>query len=176
MVEAPTDDRTKLLAHFAGDKSDHTERWSKLWDKGIFLPFDKGLPNPALEDTLNDHQEIFSSCFRDDCQGGRRRKRALVPGCGRGYDVLLLASFGYDAYGLEVSETAVQKCTEEQKASGHKYPSREGSEGGGRISFVHGDFFGDDWVKHVQGGGVFDLIYDYTVKRPQVDFSPHRIQ
>ena len=166
MAQAPTDDRAKLQAHFAGDKSDHTERWSKLWDKGDFLPFDRGLPNPALEDTLKNQLEILKSCFRDNSQGGRRRKRALVPGCGRGYDVLLLASFGYDAYGLEVSETAVKKCMEEQKANGHKYSPKEGSDGGGRISFVHGDFFGDDWVKHVEGGGIFELIYDYTVKCP----------
>ncbi len=166
MAQPPTDDRAKLLAHFAGDESDHTDRWSKLWDKGDFLPFDRGLPNPALEDTLNDRHEIFGPCFRGDCHGGRRRKKALVPGCGRGYDVLLLASFGYDAYGLEVSEIAVKRCIEEQKANGHEYPLREGSEGGGRISFLRGDFFGDGWVKNVEGGGIFDLIYDYTVKHP----------
>lgn len=166
MAQTPTDDRAKLLALFAGDTSNHTERWSTLWDKGDFLPFDRGLPNPALEDTLNDQHEILGSCFRDDNGGERRRKKALVPGCGRGYDVLLLASFGYDAYGLEVSETAVKRCIEEQKTNGHKYPPREGSADGGRISFLYGDFFGDDWVKNVEGDGVFDIIYDYTVKPP----------
>ena len=166
MTHTPPDDRAKLLAHFAGDDSDHTRRWSQLWDKGDFLPFDRGVPNPALEDTLNDHQEILGSCFRNDGLGGKRRKKALVPGCGRGYDVLLLASFGYDAYGVEVSETAVKKCIKEQKSHGHQYPPRDGTAGGGRISFLHGDFFGDGWLKHVEGGGVFDLIYDYTVKLP----------
>ena len=47
-------------------------------------------------------------------QDGQRRK-ALVPGCGRGVDVLLLASFGYDAYGLECSATAVDACKKEEK-------------------------------------------------------------
>ena len=169
MAQTPPDDRAKLLAHFAGDRSDHTERWSKLWDKGDFLPFDRGVPNPALEDTLSDHHEILGSCFRDDCHGGRRRKKALVPGCGRGYDVLLLASFGFDAYGLEVSQTAVKRCFEEQKTNGHKYPPKEGSAGGGRISFLNGDFFGDGWINKVEGGGVFDLIYDYTVELRSAD-------
>jgi SAM-dependent methyltransferase len=169
MAQTPTDDRAKLLAHFAGDTSNHTERWSTLWDKGDFLPFDRGLPNPALEDMLKDQREMLGSCFRDDCHGERRRKKALVPGCGRGYDVLLLASFGYDAYGLEVSETAVKRCVEEQKANGHKYPPREGSAGGGRICFLHGDFFSDDWIKGVEGRGVFDIIYDYTVKLQSFD-------
>lgn len=161
-----TDDRAKLKAHFAGDTTGHQERWSSLWDKGDFLPFDRGFPNPALVDTLTDRHDLVGTCFVDKESGGRRRKKALVPGCGRGYDVLLLASFGYDAYGLEVSGKAVEKCLQEQKENEHKYPVKDESRGGGHIAFVHGDFFSDEWTTDIEGGGEFDLIYDYTVDFP----------
>ena len=156
-------DRARLMAHFAGDTSKHQTKWSDLWDKGDFLPWDCGMPNPALIDTLTDQRDLLGTCFVEDEFGNKRRKRALVPGCGKGYDVLLLASFGYDAFGLEVSETAVKRCYEEQKANGHKYPARDESSGAGAVKFMHGDFFGTDWMINIEGDGKLDLIYDYTV-------------
>lgn len=36
--------------------------------------------------------------------------KALVPGCGKGYDVLLLSAFGYDATGLEISSKALEEA------------------------------------------------------------------
>jgi hypothetical protein len=94
----------------------------------------------------------------------QRRKKALVPGCGRGVDVLLLASFGYDAYGLEYSEMALEACKQEQEQNGHKYPVHDNTIGAGKVTFVQGDFFDDAWFETL---GLtrhsFDLIYDYTV-------------
>ena len=103
-----------------------------------------------------------------------KRKRAFVPGCGRGYDVLLLASFGYDTWGLEVSESAIQRCLEEKEKNGHKYPVRQTAIGAGESIFVKGDFFADNLgTGHGQNG--FDLIYDYTVceesRHPQAILS-----
>ncbi|CAD6567119.1 MAG: hypothetical protein ASARMPRED_000506 [Alectoria sarmentosa] len=155
-------DRARLMAHFAGDTSKHQTKWSDLWDKGDFLPWDRGMPNPALIDILTDQRDLLGTCFVEDEFGSKRRKRALVPGCGKGYDVLLLASFGYDASGLEVSETAVKRCYEEQKANGLKYPARDESSGAGAVKFMRGDFFGTDWMINIEGDGKFDLIYDYT--------------
>ena len=151
------------MAHFAGDTSKHHNKWSDLWDKGDFLPWDRGMPNPALVDTLANQGDLLGTCFVEDDFGNKRRKRALVPGCGRGYDVSLLASFGYDAFGLEVSETAVQRCHEEQKANAHGYPVRDENSGPGAVKFMHGDFFGTDWMINIEGDGKVDLIYDYTV-------------
>ena len=88
-------DRARLMAHFAGDASKHKNNWSDLWDQGDFLPWDRGMPNPALSDTLTDQRDLLGTCFVED-GFGKRRKRALVPGCGKGYDVLLLASLGYE--------------------------------------------------------------------------------
>ena len=93
------------------------------------------------------------------------RRKALVPGCGRGYDVLLLASFGYDAVGVEASEAAVKAAKEEHKKAEEKvlYPAKDEKLGKGSVEFVVGDFFDDGWVKAVQAEKGFDLIYDYTV-------------
>lgn len=158
-----TDVRARLLNHFANNSSDQPSRWAQLWENEDFLPWDIGFPNPALVDVLSQKQDLIGTCFRSDGSNEKQRKKALVPGCGRGYDVLLLASFGYDAYGLEVSEKVVQGCIQEQKTNGRKYPVEDDSVGIGRASFIQGDFFSDDWIKEIPGGPYFDLIYDYTV-------------
>ena len=163
------EDRARLKSHFAGDISKHQDKWSDLWDKGDFLPWDRGMPNPALLDTLTHQRHLLGTCFVQDDSGKRRRKKALVPGCGKGYDVLLLASFGYDAFGLEVSQTAVKRCYEEQKATGHKYPVRDECSGAGAVKFMHGDFFGTEWMSNIEGDAKFDLIYDYTVGKLFID-------
>ncbi|KAI4195039.1 MAG: hypothetical protein LQ348_002528 [Seirophora lacunosa] len=157
----PTDDRARLKAHFNVATTSHPDRWAKLWDAGNFLPWDRGTPNPALVDLLDQRKDLIGDCFVEDA-GKRRRKRALVPGCGKGYDVLLLASYGYDAYGLEVSEKAVERCVEERTANGDKYPVRREDAGMGQSIFLHGDFFDGGWSKDVVDGGTFELIYDYT--------------
>ena len=160
---ASLDDRARLLQHFANNTSDQPDRWANLWDNGDFLPWDRGLPNPALLDVLTDRGDLIGTCFKQGPGGELERKKALVPGCGRGYDVLLLASFGYDAYGLEVSDRAVELCIQEQKTNGHKYPPKDISTGTGRVTFVKGDFFADEWTTKIQGGAKFDITYDYTV-------------
>ena len=108
----------------------------------------------------------IGNALATDAEGNRYRKKALVPGCGRGVDVLLLASFGYDAYGLEYSGAAVQACRQEEKESttSAKYPVRDEEVGRGKVTFVQGDFFKDDWLEELGLGlNCFDLIYDYTV-------------
>ena len=120
------------------------------------------MPNPALEDTLTDRKSLLGLPLVEDASGRRRRKRALVPGCGRGYDVLLLASFGYDSLGLEVSKTAVERGYGEQETNGHKYPPKGGDNGTGSVTFTVGDFFATDW--NLAEDAKFDVIYDYTVR------------
>lgn len=161
--------RARMLDHFSNFKGEtYGEGWSSLWDKGDFLPWDRGDPNPALEETLIKKRGVIGTAMADE-EGGekKRRKKALVPGCGRGVDVLLLASFGYDAYGVEYSERAVEVCKREAEENGDKYPVRDQEVGRGEIKFLVGDFFKDGWLK--ESGvelGQFDLIYDYTVRDP----------
>lgn len=61
-----------------------------------------------------------------------------MPGCGRGVDVLLLASFGYDAYSLESSVTAVDACKKEEKVNHSRYRVRDEKDGKGKVTFVQG--------------------------------------
>lgn len=161
------------LAKYQGDK--YVDGWASLWDKGDDLPWDRGFPNPALEDTLVQRIGTIGSPLAQDAQGKPYRRKALVPGCGRGVDVLLLASFGYDAYGLEYSATAVEMCKKEETENHSWYRVRDQSVGKGKVTFVQGDFFDDAWLKTI---GVprngFDVIYDYTVciLSPFLDFFP----
>lgn len=159
--------RARLASHFSNGTADDGTKWAALWDRGDFLPWDRSMPNPALEDVLTDRRDLLGLPLIRDGSDDGTRKQAFVPGCGKGYDVLLLASFGYDAYGLEISESAVKQCLKEQTENGHKYPVRDEGIGAGKATFVQGDFFQSDWLRpDVSTHGKFDLIYDHTVSFP----------
>ncbi|KAJ5823447.1 TPMT family [Penicillium robsamsonii] len=149
------------LAQYKGDK--YVDGWASLWDKGDNLPWDRGFPNPALEDTLVKQRPTIGAPVVTDAQGQSYRRKALVPGCGRGVDVLLLASFGYDAYGLEYSAAAVEACKKEENDNANWYRVRDETIGAGKVTWIQGDFFDDAWLQKI---GVplngFDIIYDYT--------------
>ena len=157
------DARARLLQHFSHSTEKHPALWDDLWIKGTFLPWDKGIPNPALIDILVQKVNLIGASSAEN------RKKALVPGCGRGYDALVLASFGYDAVGLEYSATAVAaaKAEHEKSEAQNSYPVVNEQVGKGKVEFVQGDFFDEQWVKEVGAEGGFDLIYDYTVGVPQ---------
>lgn len=165
MTEQPTQPkyaRGRLFSHFNEvDESLHGSKWDELW-KEDFAPWDNGLPNPALVDLLNERQDMF------EVHPQGRKRKALVPGCGRGYDVLLLAAHGYDAYGLDVSERALENAKEVEKDIEGKevYEARPGVEKGS-ITWLVADFFKNDFQRDLEGDGTFDLIYDYTVRFPK---------
>jgi methyl halide transferase len=164
--DSVTEARARLQSHFQGYTGDkYGEGWENLWAKGDFLPWDKGAPNPALIDTLKEREDLIGNAMVTDEDGKqRRRKRALVPGCGRGVDVLLLKSFGYEAVGLEYSEAAVKACRKYQEGYGSGYRIQDEKLGEGTARFVVGDFFQDGWLAEIGGQeNQFDLIYDYTV-------------
>ncbi|KAF2502688.1 S-adenosyl-L-methionine-dependent methyltransferase [Lophium mytilinum] len=158
--------RTRLQSHFLdADPSQHPSRWDDLWKSQDFLPWDRGTWNPALADVLSEQTALLGTpTILDEATGVKRRKRALVPGCGKGYDVLLLASFGYDSYGVEASANAVRACEKYAADAADAYPARDTEVGSGSVKFLFGDFFKDEWVEGVDGGlgDGFDVIYDYT--------------
>lgn len=160
-------DRDRLRDHFSTENT--PARWDELWSTGTFLPWDRGTPNPALIDVLSTKQEYLGSPLVEE-DGKQRRKKALVPGCGGGYDVFLFAAFGYDAYGLEGSPNALKACEGfRNEAEGkEEYAIRDEKAGRGSVKFVLGDFFSKEWEGEVGGGSKneevkFDVIYDYTV-------------
>lgn len=157
--------RAELKRHFSEYQGpEYTEGWVKLWSKGDFLPWDRLAPSPALTDTLKNHVELIGNALVEE-DGQKRRKRALVPGCGRGVDVLLLESFGYDVVGLEYAEGAFKACLEYAEEHGKDYPVQDEAVGKGSRKFVQGDFYKDDWLLDagLEKDTKFDLIYDYTV-------------
>jgi protein-L-isoaspartate O-methyltransferase len=79
---------------------------------------------------------------------------ALVPGCGRGYDVIEMAKVGYHALGLDIAPTAVAAA---QAHNGACLKTAGLGAWPGSASFSTDDFF---QIQPPAGG--FDLIYDYT--------------
>ncbi|KAG6831472.1 hypothetical protein H0H92_010381 [Tricholoma furcatifolium] len=108
--------------------------WDTAWQQHL-TPWDAGQFQPPL-------RELVESSDVDLPRQGR----ALVPGCGSGYDVVYLASaLSLDVIGMDVSETAIQKANSAVQVASP-----------GSVSFQVGDFF------RLKGEGQFDLIYDYT--------------
>jgi methyl halide transferase len=157
----------RLVSHFHGhDASVHTNRWQALWEEA-YTPWDRGQPSPALIELLEERKDLVGGCWTVDPALGKRRKRALVPGCGKGYDVLILSAFGYDAYGLDVSSAAMQAAEDHEKlmSSDDVYKARDLG-GKGKVHWITADFFKDDFLKDIGGDGTFDLLFDYTVRFP----------
>lgn len=153
----PADDRAILRQQFQDQPGDkHPERWDDLWKRSL-TPWDRKGPSLALKDAVTQH---LDSPLRED----GTRKRAFVPGCGRGYDVLLLASLGYDTYGLDASETAIEAAKKNQAEEGESeaYAAHSIDVGKGTVKFMLNDFFKNDFYADTNGRGDFDLIFDYT--------------
>lgn len=79
------------------------------------MPWDRSQPNLALEDMLTDQAKLLGVLLSDKVRSHCRQ--ALVLGCSKSYDVLLLASFRYNTYRLEVSPTAVEQCRSLHKST-----------------------------------------------------------
>ncbi|EUC44824.1 hypothetical protein COCMIDRAFT_97145 [Bipolaris oryzae ATCC 44560] len=182
-------DRLRTLFSSASD-SDHSNRWDDLWREATFLPWDRGHANPALIDVLSERSRPISSPDPNPSLGAPppnsesagyvslpgplredgKRRRALVPGCGKGYDVALFAAYGYDAYGLEVSSHAAEAARKYLADPGKgplegEYAIKDEKIGRGAMKVVCGDFFDDAWLKDVDGwdgDAGFDIIYDNT--------------
>jgi len=74
------------------------------WDqryKDDDKPWDKGSATPVILELT----EKAPSCFKVG-------SKTLVPGCGLGHDVALLRTLGLNAFGLDISETALQSAKE----------------------------------------------------------------
>ncbi|KAK4120719.1 thiopurine S-methyltransferase family protein [Parathielavia appendiculata] len=145
--------------------------WSELWDSGQSDLWDRGEPSRALVNLIESKPDLIPHPSRSS-----RRPRALVPGCGKGYDVAMLALHGYDVYGLEVSPTAVETArayaaTQFAAPSPYNFLNAStedqylGSERG-QVRFIVDDFFARGWEVECRSNDEeftgFDLIYDYT--------------
>jgi methyl halide transferase len=160
--------------------------WDSLWKDGT-TKWDRGNSNPAFIDFLRAPSNPPTSLDANPTPGAPEtgtfehteevrlpaplkedgtRRTALVPGCGTGYDVALLASWGYDAYGLEISKHAVDEANaylkhwKENTSEGEYNVEKIGK---GNVRCLLGDYFDDAWVRDAGSVEGFDVIYDHTV-------------
>lgn len=105
----------------------------KFWDvryQHAVTPWDRGQTSPALTGWLQ--ERTLQPC------------RILVPGCGRGYEVIELARRGFDVVALDISAEAVRHVQ-------HKL-----SESGLEAELIQADLF--DWAPD----HAFDAVYEQT--------------
>ncbi|KAL0576750.1 hypothetical protein V5O48_005240 [Marasmius crinis-equi] len=125
-------------------------------------PWDAGKSQPGLR-TLLDSKELDLPATG----------KALVPGCGTGYDAIVLGTtLGYEVLGLDISATAIEKARRRVLVSLSSYrvllmsrhsllqsAALEDPSLAPKVQFQDVDFFdlnpSDDSDK-------FDLVYDYT--------------
>lgn len=108
--------------------------WESAWSEGR-TGWDAGASAPALEEHLAGMERPGP------------KSRALVPGCGSGYDVFALARAGFKAHGVDIAPTAAQRF-EMLRQQEHLGPAQ---------AMIHtGNFF------EAEGLGRFDVIFDYT--------------
>lgn len=113
-----------------------------IWAKGLAPGqfFDARTPSPVLVEYAE--------------KGLIPNGRALVPGCGRGYDVTLLASQNRFVIGLEISSSAITAAEERLKdLPEEEFPYKS------KASFELANFFD---LSPKTEDEKFDFIYDYT--------------
>ena len=186
MAAPDTSNPNILRDTFAAAGHDQKTAWDNLY-RHDFHPWDRGGPSVALADLLAQRHDLVvpaqdvdrrGNPLRDDA-GGVVRRTALVPGCGRGHDVLLLKAFGYDVVGLDCSADGIRRA-KESVAALEATPGGVKPQGDvqlGQESWVVADFFAQDWSKGLgtDGSGTFDLIYDYTVRLLAGFLAPLRL-
>ncbi|KAK1959668.1 thiopurine S-methyltransferase [Colletotrichum sublineola] len=165
-------DTDRLSKSFAGAPlSSHGQKWSALWEEK-YTPWDRGGPSLALLDLLTTRPDLVPPP-----QSNSNKPTALVPGCGKGHDALLLANLGYDVLALDFSSTAIAEAKENQSAIAARLAAGTGEAEGaldvyrvrhpndaepGTVTWLSGDFFSDSWLEAWGREKAFDLIFDYT--------------
>ncbi|PPQ66635.1 hypothetical protein CVT24_006927 [Panaeolus cyanescens] len=120
---------------------DHTT-WELAWTQGI-TPWDAGEVQPSLIEAIE------KSGLELPPNG-----RALVPGCGTGYDIVYLASkLGYEAIGADIAATAIKRANE--LIDNFKKKTNDANL---KASIIQTDFF--KWEP--SEAEKFDLVYDHT--------------
>jgi SAM-dependent methyltransferase len=77
--------------------------WQARFESGA-TPWDRGAPHPRLVEAIG--SGMLAPC------------RILVPGCGSGHEVALLAAHGFDATGLDYAPAAVARARERLAGAG----------------------------------------------------------
>ncbi|KAF8632862.1 hypothetical protein AX17_004710 [Amanita inopinata Kibby_2008] len=122
--------------------SDVPATWEAAWKVNI-TPWDLGRVHPTLREAVEESGIEFPN---------GSDKKALVPGCGSGYDVPYLASkLGLHATGIDIAPTALERASKLAKA--------DSSAPQDRIEYKLQDFF---TLSPRTDADKYDLVYDYT--------------
>ncbi|KAG8218361.1 S-adenosyl-L-methionine-dependent methyltransferase [Butyriboletus roseoflavus] len=114
--------------------------WDNAWKVGV-TPWDSGDVQPALCNLIMSNELDLP-----------KNGRALIPGCGKGYDATFIASqLGLDVLAIDLSSTAIQAARDRFDTSSSRVPDA-------KVSFEVADFF----AFSVPDDQRFTLIYDYT--------------
>ncbi|KAI8959054.1 S-adenosyl-L-methionine-dependent methyltransferase [Daldinia sp. FL1419] len=165
-MDTPPQPLTQLVSHFINrSRNNQSTGWSELWNNDRSHFWDRGGPSPALIDWIESQPDVLHSPLN-------HRPIALVPGCGKGYDVTMLALHGFDVIGLEVSQKAIETAktyaaTQLRNPFTYNFGTQAKNwlaKTQGSVTFIQGDFFETDWEEQITTEGFqgFDLIYDYT--------------
>jgi len=119
--------------------------WENMWNK------DGGLKQGEYFDGSRSSKVFMSVLQKLTPAPGAT---ALVPGCGRGYDVIEMAKVGYNGMGLDIAPTAVESANRHNEAC---LKEAGVASWAGTVTFSTEDFFS---LKPPGEG--FDVIYDYT--------------
>ncbi|KAH9844042.1 S-adenosyl-L-methionine-dependent methyltransferase [Rhodofomes roseus] len=116
-------------------KEDPVDGWDKAWQNEV-TPWDAGEAQPPL-------RSLLASGLLDLPETGK----AFVPGCGRGYDALTIASLlGYETLATDISPAAVEAAK--------KFVASMNNPASSKVRLEVKDFFVEQ--------GPYDLVYDYT--------------
>jgi methyl halide transferase len=148
MTDADPPPLVLRLRSLVGNGLDQSS-WSAAWAQGI-TPWDSGgTPQQALVSFMTKIDQGKDLVARQVENGGKAK--ALVPGCGTGYDVEYLASVGYETIGIDIAPEAT-------KASNKWLESLQ--PGPPHLKNIH--FRTADYFVSNQEQETYDLIYDYT--------------
>ncbi|GAA5868701.1 hypothetical protein JCM8547_003788 [Rhodosporidiobolus lusitaniae] len=119
--------------------------WDQAW-KAKVTPWNGSDAQPALKELVEERWDEVGVPFENLKDG-----KALVAGCGTGYDVTYFASRGIDAVGMDISSTAIAHA----KAVHDAQP-----EAPTNVEFLATDFFSFPLPSSLSDR--FSLAYDYT--------------
>ena len=111
----------KLLVEDPTHGASATGAWDAAWRSDV-TPWDS-----RLKDVQPSLRELVESEFwHERVEPGLReiggRVRALVAGCGRGYDAIYFALQGIDSVGIDLSPTAVRAANDHLESLGANAP------------------------------------------------------
>jgi methyl halide transferase len=117
------------------------EQWQRRYEKGEDR-WELGAAAPPLAAAIRDY------AMSSEGKAVKTNGRAIVPGCGRGHEVFLLAELGFTAVGVDFADIAIADAIAGAKV--RNLPA----------TFVQADWmicgYGDGWAAH------FQLLIEHT--------------